>query len=271
MSESDVTAELVYLVPGPKKPSYTASTGGADAAMEIGAEFQSRRVRIRDARGLTAAPTLDRHGFCLRPHCTSVEDFYALDTHRGEYEAELRALMVEVTGAVDALVFDHTLRSDSPQVREQRDIREPASVVHNDYTRASGVQRLRDVLPPAEADRRLQSRFAIINVWRSIAGRVLTSPMTCCDGATIAAADLVASERRSAERTGEIELAAYSPDHRWYYFSAMQPAEVLLIKTFDSGADGVVERSIHCAFDHPAAPDGAPPRESVESRLLVFY
>lgn len=83
--------------------------------------------------------------------------------------------------------------------------------------------------------------------------------------------DLVASERRAEERVGELELVSWNPAHRWYYYPVMQREEVLLIKTFDAARDGRARRSIHTAFDNPQTPSGAPARESMESRLLVFF
>ena len=130
---------------------------------------------------------------------------------------------------------------------------------------------MRDLLAPREAADWLRDRFAIINVWRGISGPVLKSPLALCDAATLAEADLVASERRARERIGELQLVSWNPAHAWYYFPAMQPGEVLLIKTFDSARDGRARRCIHTAFDNPLAPDDAPPRESVESRLLVRF
>jgi len=47
--------------------------------------------------------------------------------------------------------------------------------------------------------------------------------------------------------------------------------EALLIKTFDSAMDGRARRSIHTAFSNPLAAPDAPARESIESRLMVFY
>ena len=122
-----------------------------------------------------------------------------------------------------------------------------------------------------EAERRLQSRFAIVNVWRSIAGTVLTSPLACCDAATVQHGDLIAAERRAADRIGELQLVRSNPAHRWYYFPEMGRDEVLLIKTFDSAVDGPARRSIHTAFANPLAPPDAAARESMESRLLVFF
>ena len=271
MENTDVTARIRYLVPGDEKPIYLASQGGADAALKIGADFEEREVTIHDARKLPVPASLDREGFALFSQDTGVADFYALERDRETYEAEISELVLSVTGASETLVFDHTLRSDSREVRGAHAIRETASVIHNDYTDASAATRLRDLVPVEAAEQRLGQRFAIVNVWRSIKGAVVSSPLACCDAATIAAADLVASERRAQERIGELELACWNPAHRWYYYPDMQRSEVILLKTFDSAKDGRARRSIHTAFDNPRAPADAPPRQSMESRLLVFY
>ena len=51
----------------------------------------------------------------------------------------------------------------------------------------------------------------------------------------------------------------------------MSVSEALLLKTFDSANDGRATRTIHTAFHNSLAPKEAPPRESIESRLLVFF
>jgi hypothetical protein len=271
MTPSAVTATLRYLIPTGERPVYIASRGGADAALKIGAEFQEREVIIHDARLLAPPASLDREGFTLRPHSSAVTDFYHLAQAKPVYEAELIELVRDACGGSGALVFDHTLRSDSSSIRGERTSREPASVIHNDYTDASARKRLQDLLDGNETQRRLERRFAIINVWRSIRGTVLNSPLACCDAGTLSPDDLVASERRAQDRIGELELVSWNPSHRWYYYPAMTTDEALLIKTFDSATDGRATRSIHSAFDNPLAPGDAPPRESIESRLLVFF
>lgn len=271
MMNPGVLAHLRYLVPSGEKPIYIASRGGADAALNIGAEFEDHEVTIHDARKLDPGASLDRQGFTLLPHATRVEDFYTLETVRATYEAEITELVLAASGGAEALVFDHTLRSDSRDIRGERSTREPASVIHNDYTDASALKRLRDLLPTGEAEERLRHRFSIVNVWRTIAGPVLNSPLACCDATTLDAADLVASERRAQERIGELELVSWNPAHRWYYYPEMSRGEALLIKTFDSARDGRARRSIHTAFANPLTAPNAPARESIESRLLVFF
>jgi hypothetical protein len=271
-----VKADLRFLVPTGEKPVYIASEGGATAQLSISASFENRQVEVADARALTPAASLDREGFALVSQRTAIEDFYALDAVRDTYDAvrdnyedELKALFLEHTGARDLLLFDHTLRSDAAEIRGDHNSREPATVVHNDYSDESAEQRLRDLLPTKEAEQRLTGRYAIVNAWRSITGTVLSSPLTCCDARTLFEEDLIASERRARERTGELQLLRFNEQQRWYYYPAMQPDEVLLIKTFDSAGDGCARRSAHSAFDLPHS--DAPPRESIESRALVFF
>ena len=271
MSDFNVRASLRYLVPDGSRPIYIASRAGADAALNIGAEFAEHEVLISDARNRGPAPTLDREGFALLAHRSGVADFYRLAAEQASYEQEITDLVLSTTGAGEALVFDHTLRSDSRDIRGQRTTREPATVIHNDYTDASAEQRLRDLVSPEAAEARLTRRFAIVNVWRSIRGVVLNSPLACCDAASTAPEDLVASERRAQDRIGELELVSWNPEHRWFYYPEMVPEEALLLKTYDSARDGRARRSVHSAFENPLAPAGAPPRESLESRLMVFY
>ena len=267
----DSQAEIRYLRPGQERPVYYASQGGADAAIRVGAEFDEHCVTVRDVRLLKEHPGLQKQGFCLVQHTTDIEDFYQLESIKAQYEREISEMVLTVSGGSKALVFDHTLRSDSAAVRGQRTTREPASVIHNDYTDQSAAKRLRDLLPADEASRRLANRFAIVNVWRPVNNPAINSPLALCDYSSCEAADFVACERRAADRIGELELVSYNQNHRWYYVSALQPDEVLLIKTFDSIEDGSARRVAHTAFDNPLATADDPPRESIESRMLVFY
>ncbi len=267
----ELLAKVRYLVTGGEKPVYIASQGGADAALSIGAKFEDREVAIRDARKLSPPASLDLQGFMLVPHKTQVGDFYALDEDRSDYEAEITELVLAASGGTTALVFDHTLRSDSRDIRGARSTRETASVIHNDYTDHSALKRLQELVPAREAERHMRRRFAIVNVWRTIAGPVLRSPLACCDAASVDSSDLVATERRASDRVGELQLVSWNPAHRWYYFPEMRPDEALLIKTFDSFPERVARCSVHTAFTNPSAPLQAPARESIESRLLVFF
>ena len=258
-------------MPGVERPVYYASSPGADAQMDIRAAFEERLVSIANARLLEPPASLDLQGFSLQAHPAPIQDFYQLDAQQTLYEKAICDLVLRETGAIEAQVFDHTLRSDSRHVRGERAIREPAAVIHNDYTDASARRRLQDFLPSGRAQRHLQNRFAIVNVWRSTAGPATKSPLALCDAQTLRSPELVASERRAAQRTGELELVTFSAEHRWYFYPDVTRDEALLIKTFDSATDGRARRSVHTAFANPLADEDAPPRESIESRLFVFF
>lgn len=266
-----IHTELGYLVPSPEKPIYVASEGGAEAQLDISAQFTAHAVTIHDARERSPAPTLDREGFTLTNHKSSVDNFYDDVQVSNVYEREAADLVQQITGASHVVVFDNTRRSDASHIRGARNTREPSAVIHNDYTDPSARQRVRDVLTIPDAETRLKQRFAIINVWRSIAGPVVTTPLALCDASSIDDGDLVAAERRAKDRIGELQLVTYNPDHRWYWYSAMTRTEALLIKTFDSSLDGRARWSIHTAFINPDAPAQAAPRESIETRTLAFF
>jgi hypothetical protein len=268
---ASIETELGYLVPSEEKPIYIASEAGADAQLDVSAKFASHPVTIHDARALTPSPTLDREGFCLTNHNSAVTDFYDDGQVKGVYEREAIQLVQQATGASHVVVFDNTRRSDATAIRGERNTREPSTVIHNDYTDASARQRLRDIMPAGDAEARLQHRFAIINVWRSIGGPAVTTPLALCDATSLGDGDLISAERRAKDRIGELQLVTHRPGHKWYWYSAMTRDEAMLIKTYDSATDGRARRSIHTAFVNPDAPVDASPRESMETRTLAFF
>ena len=265
-----VAGELNYLTPTAEKPINYAYTPPPGVARR-GGRPDRRRVPIRDARQLGRAPTLDREGFVLIDHATSVRNFTDEGAIRETYYPEVEALLKHATGAEHVVIFDHTLRSDSALGQEQRGAREPVRFVHNDYTHRSGRRRVSDHLEPDEAARRLQGRHAVVNVWRAIGGPVEEAPLAVCDAQSIAADDLIPTDLAYPDRVGEVYSVRYNAGHRWFYFSAMRPDEVLLIKTYDSLEDGTARFSAHSAFDDPTSRASARPRESIEVRALLFF
>ena len=251
---------------------YIPSKGGGDET-EHGGNFTLREVNIHDGRQEKLSSDLDVEGFILAPQHTAVDDFYDNAQINSTYHDEVKALLMETTGATRIDIFDDTRRSSSVTIQRDRNIRETAAVVHNDYTARSGVKRLRDHFAddPEAAEKLLQRRFAIVNVWRSIAGPIHNYSLVMCDATTVKPDDLVSMERRAEERAGELQIALHDSAQRWYYFPAMQMDEALLFKTFDSATDGRTRFTIHSAFEDPNAAVDAAARESIETRCLVFF
>ena len=269
MAEShSVRAMLQYLAADDDGDAvYHASQAGGAAADHDG-DYDSRQVEIHDGRG--RAFDLDTAGFMLTGHVSGMTDFHDDDALAAVYNAEARDLVTGVTGARRVEVFDHTRRAASDTLRRRQVMREPSSVIHNDYTPWSAERRLRDIFPD-EAETLLAGRFAIINIWRSIAGRVETNPLAFCDSRTLAAGDLVEVTRQAKDRIGQIQMARYNPAHEWIYFPDMEMDEAVLIKTYDSALDGRTRFTIHTAFTDPTSPPDAAPRQSIETRCFAFF
>ena len=272
MHAGTVKAKLKFLANLDAPLVYVPSKGGGDETEHVG-NFATWEITVHDARHDKPSSSLDVEGFRLVSWETGVDDFYDEMQIRSIYHDEVRTLIKEMTGATRVEIFDDTRRSASLDRQRAESIREPASIVHNDYTARSGIKRLRDYFAsyPDEAERLLQSRFAIINVWRSISGPVSNHPLTLCDAATVVPESLVSMERRAEERIGELQVAVHHPKQRWYYFPEMQMDEALVFKTFDSETDGRARFTIHSSFEVADAPVDAPPRESIETRCLVFF
>ncbi len=258
-----LTSTLYYLERGAEKPAYYRTDPPAGVPKSNGIA-DPREVRIEDARGRESEFTLDRNGFALIKAPTAMADFYSEDEIRRLYYPEVEQLLRDRLGASRVHVFDHNVRNAT-----REGMAKPSRQVHNDHTVNSAPRRVRDHLGE-EADELLKGRFGIINVWRPVRGPVLDSPLALCDARSFTDKDLIASDLVYAHVRGETSRVEYKPEHRWYYFSEMQTDEVLLIRVHDSANDGRARLSFHTSFENPLTP-GAPPRESIEVRTLVFF
>ena len=177
---------------------------------------------------------MEREGFVLLRHPTAATDLYDEAQIRTVYYPECERLIKEYTGAVRVHVFDHIVRN-AARMGKGSPVKGYAGRVHNDYTAWSAPQRVRDLMGD-EAEELLRHRYAEINVWRPIAGPLLRSPLALCDAQTLSEENLVASELRYPDRTGETYAVTYNPAQRWYYFPRMMPDEAVLIRCFELGA-----------------------------------
>ena len=234
-------------------------------------EYRQYEMTVRDGRPLRDTFKLDVHGFVFADHPTQVVDFTDETERARVYDAEVRALIKKHSGASEVVVFDHTLRVSDEEGQKALDARPTVKGVHNDYTETSAPRRLREIVGDAEAERRFQKRWAIIQVWRPIRGTVLIDPLGICDGRSIPRKGFIRVERRYKYRTGEVYHIAHDPAHAWYYFPRMTRDEALVFKVFDSDATKPSRFTAHSAFDDPDTPPNAPPRESIETRTFAFF
>ena len=268
-----MTPELTVGIP------YTVDTGEKLVNETFGPNNIRRRktgthqlmpTALHNGRLLSGQLSLEKHGFIFVEHKTKVTNFFDAAELASVYYPEIEQLIKQQSGASRVVIFDHTLRSGDEAEREQKLIREPVLSAHNDYTEWSGPNRVREFLPD-EAEDLLARRFAIIQVWRAINRPIQANPLALADAQSVATEDLVVAERRYPHRVGQTYRLKYNPHHRWYYFPEMRRAEAMVFKVFDSAKDGRARFTPHTSFADPATPPGAPPRQSIEARVLAFF
>ena len=232
VSLDSITAPLNFLIPMAEKPVAYNYDPPPGTPLRTGRNIELK-VPIRNARPLIDQLSLDREGFVLLHHQTAVTNFYDEDQIRSVYYPECERVMKEATGAARVVAFDHIVRNAAMSAKDKT-IKIPAKRVHNDYTAWSAPQRVRDLMGD-EAEELLKHRFAINNLWRPIRGPVLDSPLTLCDAQSLTEENLIASDLKYPDRTGETYAITYNPSQRYYYFPKMQADEVVLIRCYDFG------------------------------------
>lgn len=222
-----------------------------------------RTVTIQDIRGNESAFSLDYNGFvALSIDSASKAICFDNDEQiRNDYYPEVEQLLSSLPGVNQVFVFDHTVRRSDPDAPSG-----PVYHVHVDQTPASAKDRVRLHLPDA-AERLLNGRVRIINVWRPLNGPVYGNPLALADSSTVADGDLIVIRHIYPTREGQTYAVNYNENQKWYYWSGIHDNERILLECFDSEKGGRVP---HSAFVDPRTPEGAPGRESIEVRALVF-
>ncbi|MEL7444245.1 MAG: CmcJ/NvfI family oxidoreductase [Pseudomonadota bacterium] len=261
-----VIAPVNFLVKGSVKPRIFVDENGKPGHRE---DFprQERHVAIRDVRPSASDYELERDGLAFATHHSTVPSFEEFEQHHTTYDAEIRSLIRSLTPASEVVVFDHTLRWDTPG----RTGRKPVRHAHGDYTARSGPQRLADLLAADEASRWVHKHFGIIDAWRPINGTVQSAPLAFVEPKSLSSGDLLATDLVYPNRVGEIYELTYDPSHSWNYLSEQENHEVTLFKTLDSAFGDTQEIAPHTAFDLPITRQHPRPRHSIESCALVLF
>jgi hypothetical protein len=226
---------------------------------------ERHEVEISDIRGRESDFDLDKDAFQAIAGISSEEKEFTDDEHiKSVYYPEVERLLLEhVPGAHKVTLFDHTIRRSDPKA-----FRAPVTRVHVDQTARSTEWRVR-LHDPEDAEKLLQGRYRIINVWRPLNGPVQSFPLGFASAASVDDKDLIGVEHRYPHRTGETAAVRFNDRQKFYYWSGMQNDERLFLKCFDSKG-GVGQRVPHTAFVDPRTPEGAVGRESIEVRALVY-
>lgn len=251
-------------------------------------------VTVRDGRGLEDHFTLDVQGFKLAKHETAVQDFSDNEVIASVYAKEIAELVKRETGA-------DFVATTNWMVRTSGDIADNSAV--NNYAHNGGVQ---PVAGEAHVDTNKKSsammaekayqkffpgqpaykRCIVMSNWRTFSPPPQDWPLAMCDYRSVAEDEgypntLVVvdkeptkEEQRAVIADEDIRPTAYifthNPNHRWWYFSKMQPDEVLMFKFYDSD-QSVAWRVPHTAFYDPSFGSDAVTRRSIEFRTVAYF
>lgn len=234
----------------------------------------SQHVPVHDVRGRESSFTLDHHAFqVLQSVPASTErDFTDDASIKKNYYPEVERLLLDtLPGANKVYLFDHTIRRAKPNSH-----RGPVQRVHIDQTAPSVEKRVRRYFDAEEAERLLQGRYRIVNVWRPLNAKPVESlPLAFASSASLKDGDVVPIEHRYPDGyRGETAAISFNPGQEWYYLSGMTEDERILLECFDSESlkpgSTIGGRVPHTAFEDPRTRPDAEPRESIEVRALVF-
>jgi hypothetical protein len=239
-----------------------------------------RPVPILNARPL--ATNLDREGFVLVSHVSSVADFNliqedpAVDQH---YIDEMTELLRDVTGAAKTFMLGGGKKRFGESAVDKLaplSNAKPARYPHADNTDSSAtalIEMIGAFVDDIDLDE--YSRYALYNMWRAVSPPPQDVPLAVCDARSVACDHEVTVMAITMERSvGEIRHDTtgylYNEAHRWHYYPDMTPDEVIVFKAHDTDASRA-GRVPHTAFTDPTIASGVPTRASVEMRGLALF
>ncbi|ETI19370.1 hypothetical protein G647_09202, partial [Cladophialophora carrionii CBS 160.54] len=105
------------------------------------------------------------------------------------------------------------------------------------------------------------------STWRGLLPSIEDSPLAVCDYRSIADGDLIAADKVTPSRVGEVYYLKHNDDQAWYWCEGMSPEDMWTFVVYDSAGKACCP---HTAFLDPRAETSAPPRRSIETRSIVI-
>jgi len=237
-------------------------------------QIETREMTVRDVRGREDGYRLAEDGFCFLPNRFDLGDLSDDDAIRAHLYPQAEALTRHMTGIEHVLAFDHGIRrrengQDSDGKPRSGGVqRNVADFVHNDYIPYSAALRVRWFTGDA-AETLLRRRFAIYNFWWPLAGPLHDHPLALCVRGH-RPDHFIPIENIFERGPNPIAGLAHDPAHEWIYLSGMMPDELMLFRTWDSfrALEGCIP---HGAVREPEERPDAPPRASMELRVIAFH
>jgi hypothetical protein len=273
--DDGVTATLNYVDPASQRNRLYVAPGGHMTTTR----YAPAAVRIHDGRPHAGGFGLDTSGFALLRHASAVTGFRDPAQLDGRYAGEVKDAVQQATGADEVVPLGWVLRTSASRIPDGH--QPPAPDVHVDVHPGRADARMAAASPrPGQPYR----RAILTSLWRAISPPPQDMPLALLDYRSVDDSEgvpnllIFTQELPGPDDVPDIDDPGSHPagsvfthrqGHRWWYFPAMTPDEVLLFKLHDSD-HSVAWRAPHTAFTD-ATVAGAHPRESVEFRTIAFF
>ena len=232
------------------------------------ANTSNQDIRVHDVRAAQAAgqKSLDRNGYTLAKLTPDVPDFRDEASVEKLYYPQIQDLLKRETGADHAFVYGHLVRTEKPI-----DFNDGyARFVHCDYNIKRLTEMSEDVLTKHGVESKANWTYAWFNTWQPFDNVAAHNPLAFIDWESLPEDDVIDYFYTGRNRDSLVAAPVYNSDHKWCFFPNMTPEEILVFKQMDGRSD----RSVYCphtSFDNKDAPADAPPRRSIEMRMLAVF
>ena len=232
------------------------------------ANTSKHSVFVRDARTKRDALSLDVNGFVLVDHAPTVMDFSDENAVKSSYYSEIEQLTRDVSGADEVFITNHLVRTEDKSNFNNA----YARFLHCDYSledpRSASLKSLESRnLKRADYE---TANFAWYNSWQPFDHEARANPLAVIDATTLADKDIVDYYYTGNNASNRSSMPLFNPHHELWYFDRMRTDEVLFIKQLDT-REGHAQACPHTSFDDPSVPENAPPRRSIEVRMLAVF
>lgn len=268
-----VEAEIAFLAPCTRHPVLHATPSDEDYL-----PLEKHVVSISAIHRERADLRLGRDGVEIVPG-RAVPGYRLGEVGRAAYLAAIEETVAALTGASKVVAMGNGVVRRSE--RSGRHGRDGTTVLgrfaHCDFSRSAAGSRswVEHLLPADDAATRLAGRYAIYNIWQCLTDPPQDTPLAFCDPATVAPADVAGCDQEfptdgAGATSFELSVYHHNPRQRWFYFPDLHPGELLVFTGYDSDPDRP-QGIAHAAFTDASCPPGAPPRESIDERLIAFF
>ena len=239
--------------------------------------LEPHEITIRDARPIREQFDLDRQGFALLDHKSSVSHLREPKKLDAVYHEEVGEFIRKISGADIVLPYriylQCRLSQRAPGEKGDATTR-PAGFAHADITQKTFNDWVRWVQEDEKVKVPEFKRAALYQTWRAVSVPPHDYPLTLADARHTRTGHYVVMDNITSletdDHTVETRLGLYDPAQRWYYFSNMREHELLVFKGYDSRYNDS-QTVLHTGFDNTAKHPDATPRESIEARFFAFW